>query len=244
MSNEKPDTANLSPTYARLVEFSEAFANGHPNADVVTQQAAAFAFICRALDNERESRENLAKVVTEELAKLKRKTSSTDPVELLVSSDPKGTHGSASYVRWAEQVPNPIPARAHMQPHDSLSRSGTGHPSERCCKRCGRPTFDLITAYQSAKGEAYCSRECYEARAEAIACGERMPPAGARVLFFVPSAENAAMRWKAGYQLPNGYGLDKLAQWSSDEGDHEQGHVTYTAEQVTHWMAMPEEPTQ
>jgi len=84
--------------------------------------------------------------------------------------------------RCAEQS-NPIvrgpeyfAARAHVAQRDSLDRFGTGHPSERCCKLCGRPTFDILDRYQSAAGEPYCSKEHHDAHKTGTQCAVQPVP--------------------------------------------------------------------
>lgn len=60
--------------------------------------------------------------------------------------------------------------RVHIGHRDSLERFGTGHPSERCCKLCGRPTFDKPDSYQDAAGQPYCSKEHHDAHKTQTHC--------------------------------------------------------------------------
>lgn len=103
--------------------------------------------ITRYLDAEHDRRTAFESAVLDRLAKLERKTSSTEPVEL--PENPFAPGGVYSK--------EPL---AHVAHRDSLSRYGTGHPSERCCKRCGRPTFDRIDAYRNTAGEPFCNKAC------------------------------------------------------------------------------------
>lgn len=60
--------------------------------------------------------------------------------------------------------------RAHISNADSLERFGTGHPSEQCCKQCGRPTFDRLDRWQNAKGEPFCDQSCHDAHEGLFRC--------------------------------------------------------------------------
>ncbi len=84
---------------------------------------------------------------------------------------------------------------------------------------------------------------CLVAGAVGTPCSDRLPEAQTRVMFFVPSRV-PPQRWRTGFFFPNGYNVtSKFAEWADDEQTHEMCSVTYTADQVTHWMPLPGEPS-
>jgi hypothetical protein len=72
---------------------------------------------------------------------------------------------------------------------------------------------------------------------QAIPSSIALPAIEDRVLFFV-----AGERWNTGQRVENGY-HDRGQVWRSDETSVGDELICFTADQVTHWMPMPGDPT-
>lgn len=163
------------------------------------------------LNEEQVRRAAFEAAIISRLADLERKTSSTAGVDfsrsVSLATQPPIDLAFAELKKRTQEAGEEAVPMVHVGHRDSLSRYGTGHPSERCCKTCGRPTFDKLDAYRGAAGEPYCSKGCYDLRPMEI--GE-LTPAG---------QETARLRETTDYVGP---GEPKIRTYERDPMEPEQ----------------------
>lgn len=106
-----------------------------------------------------------------------------------------------------------------------------------------RKVWELSVEERLAKLESAGGVHGAYGAASPIPCARQMPEPEIRVLFFVAAQLPQSWRWKTGRYVPSGRGGEPEQVWRDDETSVGDKLKFYTADQVTHWMPLPGEPT-